>query len=1268
MTTIATIGPKKYEFQDLVCLDFVLKTEEEKDISFLIEPHGGEDAAFTYKGNDGALKKFEVQVKGAMEAVTLNFVAECLLHFPDRRHENCLFERLIKESNLCVVLVMSGRATDQLLKYLPTGEWDLSPHKHSFTLKDAKALNLEFQSLVDSFGGTKLKNDRKEHTQRIIKNFNVKEVRDALKRLIIIDNERENLVKENIHISLRSRYHIPDDYFEEVIRKSSEYIKAAKESQENVIAKITQYLKNVSSVSLRPSNYIQRGDENILKNLLTHENSLLLSGKPRVGKSYTAMWIAASFQDQGYRVKRTDDIFEAFRFLEDPVDGPRLVIVDDPLGGSRLANNPHQIWQELKNKLPYVPSTNRKIIISQGQERLLEISGQSQLQDIRVAAKRWNDLSSYPESFLEKFWEQSNERTQLPEELYFTVLTNLSSGLSDIELGSLEYLLTEYEKIKPSSNVDEIMRFSRKSSSDLGRALDDEGHKPLLVGLALTTNGLNPIHETELSYVLQNKADKEYGYSKILAIGSSFGNSKKTDVQQFPVYSSNTDLSEEYVGSLDKLEDKKMTKWDDDDKISFTHPFYRAAAESIINTNSRSNWKSLLAHLSNGIFCLSPATSTSTAKNLRWIYHSSDKQKFKEEIVDLAIEGLSSSYPSTRDVCFDTLIAVAPELNKKHLEKQAEWLSSVSFSSLADANWHNGYPWYPMGEDIVIDTDVFKSLGIFEVSEQTADTLESLNSKQFFDFTPKVAFDALNYCRRNPKDLHTIGMMRMLSLDEGQIRALATKIWLGENRANDETVLHRIFNDKHPSVAEAVYETIVANWDDIEVVRRKQLLSNLKVMVESPLASAIILPELLQFNRVEVTGSNPPWQIFFCLLPTVLRNVHRGVFVRFGRLDNVVHEALEAYGYEPIIPIISEWVELIRVKDSLGDGGGYDTAVTKYIMDLPEVYSEFRQRHIELLLRVNSTERSTDILSTLIASWSKLTEEERSLIKKSLLVNRDDQKWLHATVLVRDDAPKSLTQLVMKDNVLELSLEELQSLDTSFLEILITTYFDRNGASVPTESSHRNVWHELLLSILYNPAHPLYLKCFRYLIKYRENDLIISSSIKCVGTKYLSQIFEILLAYAVYSCGEYRPLAWAALLGSAPDESMRNSWLIKMAETSGLYLDTISEIDEWLPAEYIDSFYDYMYPDNLLLNLFKNLKDQGTSMERGIIDSTVEIVEAHPPFHFQTCDYICHVLIRLNGSEDQRKRVMKIRDNILSNRREIFEEMMAENKRVAWVP
>ncbi|WP_032546397.1 hypothetical protein, partial [Vibrio crassostreae] len=111
-----------------------------------------------------------------------------------------------------------------------------------------------------------------------------------------------------------------------------------------------------------------------------------------------------------------------------------------------------------------------------------------------------------------------------------------------------------------------------------------------------------------------------------------------------------------------------------------------------------------------------------------------------------------------------------------------------------------------------------------------------------------------------------------------------------------------------------------------------------------------------------------------------------------------------------------------------------------------------------------------------------------------------------------------------------------------------------------------------------------------------------------------------------------------------------------------------SEIEEWLPAKYIDVFYDYISPDNLLLNLFKTLRDHGNSIDRSIVDSTIDIVEEHPPFHFQTCDYICHVLTKLNGSEDLRKRVMKVRDNILSNRREFFEAMMIESERIAWVP
>ncbi|MFO4657303.1 nSTAND3 domain-containing NTPase [Vibrio cholerae] len=1254
--TIATIGPKKYDFQDLVCLDFVLKTVEKKDISFLIEPHGGEDASFTYKGdNDGILKKFEVQVKGSEAPVTPKFVAECLLHFPEQRHENCLFERMIEDCNLCVVLVMSGRSTDKLLKYLPNGEWDLSPHKNNFTLKDAEALNLEFQSLIDSFGDTRLMKARKEHTQSIIENFNAKEVRDSLQRLIIIDNESEKLVKENIHLSLRSKYHIPDDYFEEVIRKSTEYIKTAKESQEDVIEKISQYLKSVSSVSLRPSNYIQRGDEDNLKNLLTSEHSLLLSGKPRIGKSYTAMWIAASFQDQGYRVKRTDDIFEAFRFLEDPVNGPRLVVVDDPLGGSRLSNNPQQIWQEIKSKLSFVPSPQRKIIISQGQERLLEISGKSQLEDIRVAAKCWNDLSSYPDCFLEKFWQQSNEREQLPEQLYLTVLKSLNNGLIDIELGSLEYLVTEREQLHSTSDVDEIIRFARKSSSDLGKSLDDEGHKSTLMSLALTTSGLSPIHETELSYVLQNTVDKQYGYSKIL--GSSFGGPKDPEVQLFPDYSNDTELPEEYLKSLDKLEEKKMTQWDDEDKISFTHPFYRAAAESIIKPDARSNWKQLKAHLSNGIFCLSPTTSKSTAKNLRWLYQSSSKQKFKEDIVDLAIAGLSSSYPSTRDVCFNTLLSIAPELKKEQLEQQTQWLSSVSFSSLSDANWHNGYPWYPMGHNILLNSDLLKSLGMFEVPEESTNILEGLNSTQFFDFTPKNAFDALNYCRKKPDALKTTAMMRILSLDEGQIRALAARIWLEVDRGEDIKVLNRIFDDKHPSVAEAIYETLISNWKNLSTTRRKDLINRLQLMVESPLASAIILPELLKFNRHEVTGNEPPWDIFYQLLPTVLNNAYKGISVNFPRLDRVVSDAISEHGYDRVVPILEAWVTLLETNSRMNEGGGYDVAVVNYMLDISEDYNLNRIDNLERLLKIPSTRHVINVLSLLVDSWSQITKEERGLVEKTLSANRADLVWIKSAVLIRPEIPAPLLKKLTNLNSTEITYDSLLKLDNELQEAALSLYMDSFVVYIPNNAVERTAWQSLIHAIVNNPDHPLYQQCFEATLSRRCNDAILAEAVAKTNANYLGRIFDILLSYAIKTTGEYRPLVWSKLFESAPYEEIKNSWLIKMAEKSSLYLDNIGEIKEWLPEIYIESFYSYMSVDSQLLSVFKALKDNQTNVTLEEIDVCIALIESCPPNHFTICEYAQKIIESFGETELHVERIKAIRETILKRRLEEIEAM-----------
>lgn len=57
---------------------------------------------------------------------------------------------------------------------------------------------------------------------------------------------------------------------------------------------------------------------------LSRDNVLLLSGTPRVGKTYAARWIAAEFTPLGYDVQEFADVDSAERFLLDPGTAPRL--------------------------------------------------------------------------------------------------------------------------------------------------------------------------------------------------------------------------------------------------------------------------------------------------------------------------------------------------------------------------------------------------------------------------------------------------------------------------------------------------------------------------------------------------------------------------------------------------------------------------------------------------------------------------------------------------------------------------------------------------------------------------------------------------------------------------------------------------------------------------------------------------------------------------------------------------------------------------------
>lgn len=146
--SIATVGPKKYDFQDLVCVFLFLRFEHLTGIGLHAEPVGGEDAKVTYyKGN--VASTIEVQVKGSEKSVTVSKVAEWRSHFPEHQSSGTLLERLINQQDSSAVFVTSGRCVDALERLVKRIKDQWTTHTDKIKRDDASALLVEIDKYAD---------------------------------------------------------------------------------------------------------------------------------------------------------------------------------------------------------------------------------------------------------------------------------------------------------------------------------------------------------------------------------------------------------------------------------------------------------------------------------------------------------------------------------------------------------------------------------------------------------------------------------------------------------------------------------------------------------------------------------------------------------------------------------------------------------------------------------------------------------------------------------------------------------------------------------------------------------------------------------------------------------------------------------------------------------------------------------------------------------------------------------------------------------------
>lgn len=484
--SIETTGVKKYAFQDLVCILLLLNAQDFLNLKFFVEPENSEDAKIIMDEHDG-IKEIEIQVKGSQSSVTSTNLAEYLAHFPNREAENCLYDRLFTNSKQLVVFVMTGRCNDETSSFISNFKDFHKKHESSKIKKgSAEAIRSKFSQININSSDSDLQRRRKDYVNRLQNKYNSRKVKKAFERLIIIEQANENSVLNECYEILRSKYSIPDDKHQSVIERLKTVIFNGKDTKENIADIFREEFNKFIPDNLFPEDYVQHGIEDNLKQILSEKNALLIAGSHRIGKTYIARWLAAGYAKIGFQVKETSDIEEAFRFIIDPSNDKRLVLIDDPFDALHALPNAAQVFQQFEKLLNRLDS-NRKLLVSQVESGLFEVTNKTNIADISTGNHQWLNFNQISPEFSNNLWLKLNNKYNIPSDLKDIVSTNILNQELTLEAGCLVYLAIHYEELEGDFTLDKITRLAHKTVSDLAIALEYEGYKSILRALAITT-------------------------------------------------------------------------------------------------------------------------------------------------------------------------------------------------------------------------------------------------------------------------------------------------------------------------------------------------------------------------------------------------------------------------------------------------------------------------------------------------------------------------------------------------------------------------------------------------------------------------------------------------------------------------------------------------------------------------------------------------------------------------------------------------------------
>jgi hypothetical protein len=678
---------------------------------------------------------------------------------------------------------------------------------------------------------------------------------------------------------------------------------------------------------------------------------------------------------------------------------------------------------------------------------------------------------------------------------------------------------------------------------------------------------------------------------------------------------------------------------------SFTHPFYRAGSESLLDAASSLSEERAIACLDRSLFSLSSQTAEAAAANLSWVYDRLNSESAREVIVEIAIDGLRSMFLNVRDKCLSFLVKKMNQLKPELQGKLPAWANSVSLFSLKDVEWRDDAPQIPaVGMGGIVEVDAFPA----RIDEtQVKSTLNAFQIGAPVVISAESAANAARFLADNPARMTHESAGRLLTYDVALIRAPVARAWLALPRTDDERILSLLFADEHPAVVAAAMLGICRNWWECAPTRQARLKFGLLNMADSPVAATAMITLLETFNRREQTGMRTPWEIFEALMPKVMSVLPLRAALNDARLYDVVMEATEHISIDTLLEIVDGWTARLRELVEFKTPGDYLLGVTDILLHGTLHEPLRREDRVARLLSVTGTAARVRIVADLVNSWNSLTESEQNDLTQELTKQSEDSVWLRAAALTRRVVPAQLQAMLLPGGVkLEDEPSELRRrvpLDLLNAAIQVHTAMHPVIYYVGASGRSGSLWDSVVYEIAKEPEHPLFELAFEYLISQGEVERA-ATIVRELGVHSAKRIFALMMRHKMETNGGFMQEVWIELFKIAPDEESREEWIARMAEAAPTVLDNLSEAFEWVPESCLEDFFRYFNNDVYIIKLLGKIEssigrkeDCQDAESMGYDDAVTELVrkclETLPICHASTYEVISTIVRKL-GVQD----------------------------------